>query len=82
MSGEDLLVGAPGRDERTSGDNFGAVYLFRRHGDTWRQAARLDPPDLVPNAQFGYALSQNEGSGTLVVYAQAESDDGLRRGKI
>jgi hypothetical protein len=67
-----LLVGAPGHDERAADDNFGAVYLFRRRGDAWSQAAKLSAPDLAPNAQFGTALAPDEGSGTLVVYAQTE----------
>ncbi|MEJ2267233.1 MAG: FG-GAP repeat protein, partial [Anaerolineales bacterium] len=53
---EALLVGAPGHDERASDDNFGAVYLFRRRGDAWNQAAKLSAPDLAANAQFGAAL--------------------------
>jgi hypothetical protein len=69
---EALLVGAPGHDERASDDNFGAVYIFRRRGDAWNQAAKLSAPDLAANAQFGAALALDEGSGTLVVYAQTE----------
>ena len=68
---EDVLVaGAPGHDERASGDNFGSVYLFRRSGDNWQPAGRLAPPDLEENAQFGYALAINERSGTLVAFTQ------------
>jgi hypothetical protein len=67
-----LLVGAPGHDERAADDNFGAVYVFRRRGEAWRPAARLSAPDLAANAQFGSALALDEGSGTLVVYAQTE----------
>lgn len=67
-----LLVGAPGHDERARDDNFGAVYLFQRRGNAWSQAARINAPDLAPNAQFGTALALDEGSGTLVVYAQTE----------
>jgi hypothetical protein len=65
-----LVVGAPGHDERTSGDNFGAVYLFRRSGNNWQQAGKLAPPNLEENAQFGYALAINERSGTLVAFTQ------------
>jgi hypothetical protein len=67
---DELLVGAPGHDGRSSGDNFGAVYRFQRRGATWHQAAGLSAPDLAPNAQFGYALSLDEHSGMLVIYAQ------------
>jgi hypothetical protein len=65
-----LMVGAPGHDEHTSGDNFGTVYLFRRSGNNWQQAGRLTPPNLEENAQFGYALAINERSGTLVAFTQ------------
>jgi hypothetical protein len=67
---DELLVGAPGHDGRSSRDNFGAVYRFQRRGAAWRQVAGLSASDLAPNAQFGYALSLDEHSGMLVVYAQ------------
>jgi hypothetical protein len=70
LTEEALVVGAPGHDERTSGDNFGAVYLFRRSSNDWQPAGRLAPADLEENAQFGYALAINERSGTLVAFTQ------------
>jgi hypothetical protein len=65
-----LLIGAPGHDGPSSGDNFGAVYRFQRRGTVWRQAASLSVPDLAPNAQFGYALTLDKRAGILAVHAQ------------
>lgn len=65
-----LLVAAPGQDDRSAGQNSGAVYIFERRGEAWRAQGTLNVPDLVPNAQFGYALSLNPVTGTLAVYAQ------------
>jgi hypothetical protein len=67
---DELLVGAPGHDGPSSGDNFGAVYRFQRRGAAWRQAASLSVPDLAPNAQFGYTLALDERAGILAVHAQ------------
>ena len=65
-----LLVGAPGRDDRSAGQNAGAVYVFERRGETWRSQGTLKVPGLAANAQFGYALSLNPVTGTMAVFAQ------------
>ena len=70
LTGDALIIGAPGHDEQDSGDNFGAVYLFRRAGDDWQAAGRLSNPDLEANAQFGYSLALNEDSGILAAFTQ------------
>jgi hypothetical protein len=65
-----LLVGAPGRDNRSAGQNSGAVYVFEQSGAAWRSQGMLKVPDLAANAQFGYALSLNPNTGTLAVFSQ------------
>ncbi len=70
LYGDMLLVGAPGRDERSAGQNTGAVYVFERRGETWFSQGTLKVPGLAANAQLGYALAVNPGTGTLAVFAQ------------
>lgn len=72
LTGETLLVGSPGHDERVEGDNYGAVYRFRRRGGSWQQVGMLSSPDLAPNAQFGSSLALDEPSGALAIFAQTE----------
>lgn len=50
LSGDDLLVGAPGAD------STGVVYHFRRGGAAWRQVADYRPANR-PAAGFGAALA-------------------------
>ena len=60
--GSVLAVGAPLEDGSGSGvngsqddlaDEAGAVYLFRRTGDEWRQAAYLKAPDAEIYDEYG-----------------------------
>ncbi len=50
-----LFVGAP-RAEGPGSRLQGAVYLFRRHGTSWRQGERLFGSDAGDGAFFGYAM--------------------------
>jgi len=67
-----LAVGAPNEDSNSttqnndSGNNVGAVYLFRFSGGTWTQTAKLKPSNA------------GSGSGHLFGSALALSADGLR----
>jgi hypothetical protein len=67
LSGETLLVGAPGYD-----DYVGCVYVFEREGGIWRERGRLFAPDGPPNSKFGKAVAL---SGDLA--AVGAPDDGL-----
>ena len=64
ISGEHLLIGAPGVD--SDGDeNTGAAYFFRRQGMVWTEVARVAPGELGPRDDFGAHLTI-EGELALV----------------
>ena len=52
LSGKTLLVGAPLRDTE-AGKDAGAVYVFSRDGDTWKQEAKLEAKSTRKNDHFG-----------------------------
>lgn len=56
LSGDTLVVGAPGR-RGPSGGSEGAAFVFRREGESWSLAATLAPTELVANARFGSAVA-------------------------
>lgn len=62
LSGDTLAVGAPGRDAPESGETprrgqAGAVFVLRRDGDGWREAAALWAPDGAVGDQFGASIA-------------------------
>jgi choice-of-anchor B domain-containing protein len=73
--GDRILVGEPGRDERT-----GAAHVFARQGDNWTAVARLSASNLQKNDRFGApiavdgnrvfvgALTQNNQMGSVFVF--------------
>ncbi len=64
VSGDRVLVGAPGNDVR--GNDAGAAYVFaRRTNGTWRLEQRLDPPESRPSDGFGATVGI-EGKRILV----------------
>ena len=56
MSGKTLLVGAPLRDTQ-AGKDAGAVYVFSRDGDRWKQDARLEAKSTRKNDHFGTSVA-------------------------
>ncbi len=58
VSGDDVVVGAPG-DPYYNSDGTGAVYVFRRQGDRWIEQAKLTAPDAVWQAQLGWAVDMD-----------------------
>jgi hypothetical protein len=55
ISGDTILVGAPGEDSGAT--DSGAVYVFARSGTVWTQAARLVSPNGSTGTRFGAAVS-------------------------
>jgi hypothetical protein len=71
IGGDTIVTGAYGHDGG-AGKNSGAVYVFRRSGETWSEQARLTASDARAYAQFGYAVALD--GDTLVVGANQDSD--------
>jgi len=69
IDGDYLLVSAPGNDEQ--GDRTGAVYVFKRDGETWTQQAKLTASDAGAGDGLGSAVALE---GTLAAIG-ASGDD-------
>ncbi|HEY9897255.1 MAG TPA: FG-GAP repeat protein, partial [Candidatus Sericytochromatia bacterium] len=74
ISGDTIAVSAPTAETNIDPLNInrtGAVYIFTRQGKTWKQQAKLFPPNPKAGFHFGYnvALDQN----TLVVSQDNEA---------
>jgi choice-of-anchor B domain-containing protein len=79
IDGDHLLIGAPG-----TGRGAGAVYAFRRQGDSWERLARFPEEAGAAGAGFGAAITMaggealigaaggNGGVGSVAVYAWDE----------
>ncbi|MGH7558990.1 MAG: choice-of-anchor B family protein [Gemmatimonadota bacterium] len=70
VTGEDVFFGQPDVD-RTPG----AVFVYRRSGGTWGEAARLTAADGIPGDRFGSALAV-DGERLLVGAFWADSGRG------
>ncbi len=80
ISGDTIVVGAPGEDSSATGvngnqsdesaPNSGAVYVFVRNGDVWSQEAYLKASNTGTGDWFGWSVSICED--TIVVGASSE----------
>src|SRR5690606_16071856 len=82
-SGDRLAVGATGEDgdgidgaenNNNSGES-GAVYVFDRGNDGWRQTAYVKRADSTKNASFGGTVSLNAAGDVLAAGATAEGNN-------
>jgi hypothetical protein len=71
-SGDTVLVGAPGDDER--GSLTGAAYIFRNDGAGWRQGAKLLAEDAYALYELGKTVALD--GDTAVVGAEGAGDVG------
>ena len=70
-----LIVGAPGHTH--GGVRFaGAVFVFVRDGDTWREHAKLTADDAGAGDQFGVSVDIEDD--TIIVGAKKHDPDGVR----
>ncbi len=68
VSGETLVVGAPGEDHASAGPDSGSIYVFERAASgQYPQAARLNAPvgGLVGGAKFGSRVVLEGGIGLV-----------------
>src|SRR5207247_814839 len=56
ISGDTVVLGAPGDDTPPGGENAGSAYVFVRSGTTWTQEAKLKAPDGGRGFSFGYSV--------------------------
>lgn len=80
--GDILAIGAPGERSASTGidgnqednsiDGAGAVYIFVRTGDSWRQQAYIKASNTDANDAFGTSLALSGDGGILAVGAPTE----------
>jgi hypothetical protein len=78
VSGDTLVVGAPGDDDR--GSSSGSIYVFVRTGSAWSQQAKLTAADGAAGDRFGGAVAIS--GDTLVVGADSDGDVGTDSGSV
>ena len=75
MQAGTLIVGAPGHTHGAV--RFaGAVFVFVRDGDTWRERAKLTADDAGAGDQFGVSVDIEED--TIIVGAKKHDPDGVK----
>jgi hypothetical protein len=77
ISGDTLLVGAPGTNLEEA-HNGGAAFIFQRRVSDWVETARLLPDPPQAGSGFGHAVAIDEG--TAVVGARYEFNPGSGNG--
>jgi len=73
IEGDTIVVGAPDADHPEAGDNAGAVYVFKRSGDSWEESAKLEAAEPRAHERFGNNLYLD--GNTLAV--AGDQDDAL-----
>jgi len=53
QSGNTVVIGAPKVDHEIKGEDVGAAYVFTRHGNDWKQEAKLFANDGMSKDEFG-----------------------------
>jgi hypothetical protein len=70
-------IGLDAKPDDNSATEAGAVYLFRRAGDVWRQQAYLKGSNTQAFDEFGSSIALDRAGRTLV--ATARGEDGAAR---
>ena len=77
ISGHTALVGGVFAGGGPSGQHNGAVYVFRRDGDEWRESSRLFAADEEDGDLFGISVAVNGNTAAAgAVVADGVSDVG------
>ncbi len=77
ISGNTIVVGAPGDDD--SGSGAGSVFVFELINSVWTQSALLVPPPPADGDNFGSSVGID--GDTIVVGAMLDDDNGSNAGK-
>jgi len=70
VSGNVILVGAPGVDDRAT--DAGAAYLYRFDGRAWQQEAKIYAPDAAASDRFGGKVALD---GNVAAVGSVLNDD-------
>lgn len=57
ISGETIVVGAPGDDDTVAGADAGSAYVFRRTSGSWSEIGKLLAPDPAASDAFGSSVA-------------------------
>jgi len=74
---ESLATGVDGDSDDTSVSGAGAVYLFERSGQTWRQESYLKASNTGQGDEFGTSVSLSADGDTLIVGAYGEDSSAV-----
>jgi len=86
VSGDTVVVGAPGEDSSTTGVNStpnesasfsGAAYVFTRSGTTWSQQAYLKASNTGAFDEFGYSVAVSGDTVVVGSYFEDSSTTGV-----
>lgn len=84
ISGDTLVVGAPGADPLqyagATGASAGAAHVFSRKSGKWTLDQVLTPSSTTPGSLFGFKVAIQ--GDTILVSAAAESTDAARSGSV
>jgi hypothetical protein len=70
ISGDTVVVGAPGDDDNGSGS--GSIYVFTRAGTTWTLQSKITPADGQAGDSFGESVAIS--ADTILVGAYSDDD--------
>ncbi len=68
-------IGINGNQNNNDAANSGAVYVFRKVGDSWSQEAYLKSSNSEAGDSFGYDVSLSSDGNTLAVSANLEASN-------
>ena len=94
VEGDTIAVGAPNEDSTTnsiihgsdlsatndSGDNNGAVYVYRYDGTNWALEAYLKAPNNSDGDNFGWSLNISNDTIAVSAYQEASSTNNIIHG--
>ena len=83
MSKDGKWIAVGDYDEENGGHDRGAVYVFRRIGETtWDGPTKINSPHPNDDGWFGYSVDLDDMGRTLVVSAPGENGAGTDSGKV
>ncbi|MFT3742720.1 MAG: CSLREA domain-containing protein [Pyrinomonadaceae bacterium] len=78
ISGDTVIVGAPRRGDQSSGDDYGAAYVFARNGSTWALQKKLSPTDTPLaecESEFGKSVAISGDTAVVATNGCVETSE-------